>query len=294
MGLWTLELASIDGHPITVQKIVTAILLVAIGISIAKRIAQGLSQRMLPKFGVSPRAGAALEASVFYGLSAVVSLIALEIVHVPLTVLTLFGGALAIGVGFGSQALVNNFISGLILLIERPIGVGDIVEIDGQQGRVLHIGTRSTRIITGNNICLIVPNSFFLDRKVVNLTFGDRTVRTTVSATASYRAGGGTGVETDPAIIIGLLTSIAKQHPAVLKTPEPVAVLAELSENGFRFELSFSIELNDKTVRSIVESEIRLQIVQAFAAKQFEFAQPQRVLHFDAVPLRVEIAENNR
>ena len=97
-------------------------------------------------------------------------------VHVPLTVFAFMGGAIAIGVGFGSQTLANNFISGLILLVERTIRVGDLVNVDGIDAKVEHIGTRSTRVKTRENFEMLIPNSKFLENSVTNWTLSDTRV----------------------------------------------------------------------------------------------------------------------
>src|SRR4029079_13795478 len=116
---------------------------------------------------IDPNATAAFERVVHYGLLALVVLGALYTVNIPLTIFTFFGGALAIGVGFGAQNLINNFISGLILMVERPIKIGDIVEIDGQRGRVVEIGARCSRVYLFTGIDILVPNSVFLEKSVV-------------------------------------------------------------------------------------------------------------------------------
>src|SRR5690606_18317118 len=105
----------------------------------------------------------------------------LRMANVPLTVFTVVGGALAIGVGFGSQNIINNFVSGLILLLERPIRAGDFIEIGGTIGTVEKIGARSTLLLTPSNMHLIVPNSFFLEKEVLNWTLSDNVVRTEIT-----------------------------------------------------------------------------------------------------------------
>ena len=111
---------------------------------------------------------------------------ALELIHLPLTVFAFMGGAVAIGVGFGSQNVLNNFMSGLILLAERPIRVGDLVDIDGLYGTIEHVGARSTRVKTGSNLEIIVPNSKFLENNVTNWTLSDARIRVSVQVGVAY------------------------------------------------------------------------------------------------------------
>ena len=124
--------------------------------------------------------------SPFYFLLTVAFLTALRMVQIPLTAFAFVGGALAIGVGFGSQNIVNNFISGIILLVERPIKRSDLVDVGGIFGNVEQIGLRSTRIRTGDNVHIIVPNASFLESNVVNWTHSDPKVRVSVSVGVAY------------------------------------------------------------------------------------------------------------
>ena len=117
----------------------------------------------------------------FYALCIVFGVVSFELLQVPMTAFAFVGGAVAIAVGFGGQDIMNNFMSGLILLAEQPIRVGDVVELDGVQGLVSHIGLRSTRLQTQANHELIVPNHSLLDSSVTNLTLSDNFVQTFVT-----------------------------------------------------------------------------------------------------------------
>ena len=127
-----------------------------------------------------------IESLSFYALLVAFGLAALKYANVPLTVFTFLGGAIAIGVGFGSQNILNNFISGLILLAERPIKVGDLIQLGETYGNVTKIGARSTQIRTGENLDIIVPNSKFLENDVTNLTRRDDRLRTSISVGVAY------------------------------------------------------------------------------------------------------------
>ena len=128
----------------------------------------------------------AVQTIAFYLLVTICGFLTLDMLSIPLTVFTFLGGAAAIAVGFGSQNILNNFISGLIILGEQPIRIGDLVEIDGLHANIEHIGPRSTRVRTGSNLEIIVPNSRFLENNVTNWTLSNNEIRVCVSVGVSY------------------------------------------------------------------------------------------------------------
>ena len=151
-AVWSFQLTAIDGRPLTVGKLVITLLVLLVGVPIARLVVRRISRRLFERIGLEPGAAAAFETLSFYAVVAALVLFALWVSEIPLTVFTLAGGALAIGIGFGSQKIVNNFISGLILLFERPIKVGDLIEVGETFGRVESIGARSTKIKTFDNL----------------------------------------------------------------------------------------------------------------------------------------------
>ncbi len=184
--LWRTELLSVEGRGVPIGTVITALLLLLIGILLSRWSSRRVGALLTRHFGLDRGAAAAVQGLTFYVLLVLVFLVALQTANIPLTAFTVFGGALAIGVGFGSQNVVNNFLSGLILMIERPIKVGDIVDVDGTYGRVERIGARSTRIRTFDNTHIIIPNSAFLEKNVVNWTLSDNVVRTWVDVGVAY------------------------------------------------------------------------------------------------------------
>jgi small-conductance mechanosensitive channel len=224
----------------------------------------------------------AIQSLVFYFLLVSVFLIGLRSVNVPLTAFTFVGGALAIGVGFGSQAIVNNFVSGLILMIERPIKVGDLVVFDGQSGRVERIGARSTRIRTFDNVHVIVPNSKLLETAVVNWTLADDVVRTRLQVGVAY--GSPTReVET-------LLRELVAGHPSILKHPEPTVILDDFAADSLLFQVDFWVKLSPLLDSRVVRSDLRHAIDESFRLRGISIAFPQRDVHLDATrPLPVRV-----
>ena len=267
------EVARSDDESITIGKIVAALALLVLGTSVSRWITRAVGRRIVSRLGIHAGAAMALQSLGFYALVVASALGALHMVHVPLTIFAFMGGAIAIGVGFGSQKILNNFVSGLILLIEQPIRVGDVIELGTLQGTVEAIGTRSTKIRTGSNFEIIVPNSSFLENNVVNWTLADSTIRSTIKVGLAY------GSPTREAAL--LLKRAADEHPLVLRKPEPFVLFTDFADNSLNFELYFWIDLHLRTDRRRVESDLRFAIEQLFAAAGITIAFPQRDIHLD-------------
>ncbi|MDH3718808.1 MAG: mechanosensitive ion channel, partial [Planctomycetota bacterium] len=279
---WNYELASIDDRPITVKKIVMGVILVFVGYLLSGVISRLFGSRFLPRVGVNPSAASALQTVFFYTLLVLFAVFALKIVNVPLTAFTLLGGAVALGIGFGSQNVVNNFISGLILLAERPIRVGDLIQVDGLFATVETIGARSTRVKTGANLEIIVPNSKFLENNVTNWTLSDKMVRCEVTVGVAY------GSPTKR--VEELLVKAAKLQEMVLVEPAPFVWFRDFSDNSLQFQLNFWIHMTSLTRRMTIESQVRFKIDELFRETEIVIAFPQRDIHLDASrPLEVRV-----
>ncbi len=281
-AIWNRELVTIDDkRAVTVGKLVKGIALLVLGIWLSRRITHGFAQKILCRLGVQEGVAVAVQTLTFYLLSLTSALMALHLVHVPLTVFTFMGGAVAIGVGFGSQKILNNFISGVILLIESPIRVGDLIEMGTLQGKVHTIGTRSTRIRTGANLEIIVPNSALLENNVTNWTLTDAVVRSSIRVGVAY------GSPTRD--VARWLKHAADEHGQVLKKPEPCVWFTNFSENTLDFELNFWIDIH-QTDRRRVESDLRFMIDERLRDAGITIAFPQRDVHLDiSRPLEVSL-----
>ena len=212
-------------------------------------------------------------------------LLALRTVNVPLTAFTLLGGAAAIGLGFGSQNVINNFISGLILFAERPIRVGDMIEIDGTYGSVESIGARSTRVRSFTGIHIIVPNSAFLEKNVVNWTLSDDRVRTHVSVGVVY----GSPVED----VLRLIRKAVDDQPGVLRAPEPVVLFSDFGNDALLFEVHFWLRMRTLMDRRRMESDVRRTLERLFSDRQIVIAFPQRDVHLDtSAPLPIRMVRD--
>ena len=179
-----------------------------------------------------------------------------DIVHIPLTAFAFLGGAVAIAIGFGSQDIANNFMSGIIILAEQPIRVNDVVVVDGVQGTVKHIGPRSTRINTDENHEVIVPNSKLLSDKVTNLTLSDSLIQTAVGVTLPLRM----GVQQAKRILL----QAASSHPTVLRNPEPIVLFKQFGATSMDFELHFWLQLSDTMQAAMAQSDVREAINELF------------------------------
>ncbi|SMC24434.1 Small-conductance mechanosensitive channel [Desulfacinum hydrothermale DSM 13146] len=195
------------------------------------------------------------------------------------TSLTVAFGALGVGLGFGLQNIFNNFVSGLILLFERPIQVGDAIEVDGIWGEVKKINVRSTVIQTLDNASLIIPNSEFISGRVTNLSFKDLRLRRNIDVGVAY----GSDVE----LVRRTLVEIADKHPHVFKKPEPSVLFLDFGDSALIFRLRFWTT-TDACIQ--VETEIRFEIDRLFRERGIEIPFPQRDIHIRSVVPSMESA----
>src|SRR5437870_1484874 len=206
-------------------------------------------------------------------------LIVLENTGIHLGALAVFAGAVGVGVGFGLQNIASNFISGLVILAERPITIGDRVEVAGIAGQVEHIRARSTVIRTNDNIMMIVPNTKFIDSPVTNWTYGDRRVRFRIPVGVAYGS--------DIAKVREALLAAGRENPNTLKDPGPSVFLEKFGDNSIEFELVvWSSEMSARPSR--YRSDLNFAIAQKLREAGIELPFPQRDLHIRSGVLKVE------
>jgi potassium efflux system protein len=275
LAFWSYELTTSADSPITPGKIVVALIVFIVGLSISRLIRARLRTSLFPRFGFDHGASSAFASLTFYGLTAITFLLALRAVNIPLTGFAVAGGALAIGLGFGSQTLISNFISGLLILAERPIRPGDLVEVGGVIGTIDEIGMRSTRIRTPDNFHIIVPNASFLESNVVNWTHEDPMIRLRVQVGVAY------GSPTRE--VEALLLQAAREHPRCLNRPEPAAIFSDFGDSALVFEVRFWIRYDEQTDRSVLQSDVRYRIDELFREHDIVIAFPQMDVHLDVV-----------
>lgn len=246
---------------------------------ISSRTKRFLFNRLLAQSG--------LDRSLQYAIAQIVSNIVLvvgiffvlENTGIHLAALTVFAGAVGVGVGFGLQNIASNFISGLVILAERPITVGDRVEVAGIAGQVEHIRARSTVIRTNDNIMMIVPNTKFIDSPVTNWTYTDRRVRFRIPVGVAYGS--------DIAKVRETLLAVGRENPNTLREPAPSVFLKGFGDNAIDFELVvWSSEMSARPSR--YRSDLNFAIVEKFREAKIEMPFPQRDLHVREGVLKVE------
>jgi small-conductance mechanosensitive channel len=282
--VWNMELFSSSGSPVTLSQIVVAFAVLVVGILIGRRIAALLGAR-LQKTGRFNRSTAyLLQRLTFYLLVVLITLIALPIAGIPVTVFTVMGGAVAIGVGFGAQNLFNNLISGIIIMIEQPIRVGDIVEVQGGQGRVEEISNRCVRVRRSDGIDILIPNSFFLEQPVVNWTHADSDIRGELPVGVAY------GSPTEQ--VRDLMLQAAAEHKEIAKEPPAIVLYEEFGDNSLNFRLLFWTPVSRPMDLRRIRSDLHYRIDNLFREAGITIAFPQRDLHLDTLkPLEVKLAK---
>jgi small-conductance mechanosensitive channel len=207
-------------------------------------------------------------------------LVGLSAVGIDLSSLTVLIGALGVGIGFGLQNIINNFVSGLVILFERPIQIGHRVEVGDIAGRVERIGARGTTIVTNDNIALIIPNSEFISSRVVNWSLGgDRRVRFHIPIGVSYGS--------DPKVVRQLLEDVALANPDVLKDPRPDLMFDKFGDSSIDFELRVWTEtMSDRP--KVLASALYYAIWEVLHDNDIEIPFPQRDLNFKG-PVHVQV-----
>jgi small-conductance mechanosensitive channel len=185
---------------------------------------------------------------------------------VDLTKVTILAGALGVGIGFGLQGVVNNFVSGLILLFERPIHIGDAVEVGGVAGEVRRIGIRASTVRTGQGADIVVPNAQLISERLTNWTLSDRRRRIDLPVGVNYGA--------VPQKAIALLEGVGRAHPRVLPDPAPQAFFTAFGDSAINFELRVWTEDGDKSFQ--IRSELAVAVHDAVLAAGMSFPVPQR------------------
>jgi len=291
--LWHFELFSaedtitVDGQSITgrrsitVGKVVMALVILAIGYCLSLWIAGFLERLVVHRFKVEPNQAGLIRRWVKVVL--IISLIVFSLVSVkiPLTIFAFLGGALAIGLGFGTQNLLKNFISGIIILFERPFRVGDVLEVGGQRGTITSIGIRSSVLLLWDSTETLIPNSALLENNLTNWTYSNHIVRFTVAVGVAYGS--------DTRRVGQLLAEIADRHGLVQKDPKPQVLFQEFAESTLQFELRYWVNVLANNA-SQIGSDLRHMISKEFTENGIAIAFPQRDINLNTPkPLPVQV-----
>ena len=209
-------------------------------------------------------------------------IIVLQTVGIDLSTLTILAGALGVGIGFGLQNVTNNFVSGIIILFERPIKVGDRIQVGDVNGDVVNISMRSTTVVTNDNISVIVPNSEFISSTVVNWSHTDRNVRFNIPVGVSYSA--------NPEKVKQILLDVADKEEGVLKSPKPDVLFDEFADSSLNFKLRIWTSTYI-TTPGVLKSRLYFEIFKKFKENNIEIPFPQRDLHIKNTEFRVNTTE---
>jgi potassium-dependent mechanosensitive channel len=240
---------------VTFGALLASIIVFGLGYAAARLFQGWLDAQVLQRAGISGGVRHSIRTGVGYAGITIAGLMAFSYAGFSLSSIAIIAGALSIGIGFGLQNLVNNFVSGLILLAERPIRVGDLVVVNGEEGYVRKISVRSTEIETFDRAHVLIPNSYFISEKVKNWTYRNNVRRLAIQVGAAYGS--------DPRQVQAVLLKVAQDHPDVLKTPAPLVDLKEFAASSLSFMLYAYIDDLTKAMR--IHTDLSMAILAAFA-----------------------------
>jgi small-conductance mechanosensitive channel len=246
----------------------TALVLALIVVS--RILKRWLVKTALPRRHLDAGVSQAVATIIQYLFVLVGFLIILSTAGIDLTTLNVLAGAVGIGVGFGLQSIANNFISGLIILFERPIKVGDRIQVGEVNGDVRRIGARATTIRTNDNIEIIIPNSEFISSRVINWSHSDREVRLHIPIGVSYSSA--------PEDVRKTLLEVAASHQGVLKNPSPDVIFTGFGDSSLNFDLRVWTS-GYITKPKVLQSDLNFAIQRKFGERRIEIPFPQRDLH---------------
>jgi small-conductance mechanosensitive channel len=252
---------------ITAWTIAYIFLLLIVLYTITNRMKHWVVDRLFAKSHIEYGTRQAIGTIVAYSIVVIGTLVILDSAGINLSALTIVAGALGIGIGFGLQNVTTNFISGIIVLLERPIKVGDRVQVEGATGDVVNISLRATTIVTNDNIAVIVPNSEFISSKVINWSYKNKDVRCNFPITVAYG--------TDSELVRDVLLEIAENHPGVLKDKKADVLLNQFGDSG----INFTLRVWTRTYTSkpgVLQSEINYEIARKFEQHGIQIPSPQR------------------
>lgn len=278
--VWHYELFTVDDlvvadgkevkttRSVTVGKSVGAIGILVLGFAMLSWLIRSVIALAERRIGLKSSSATLIRRWLTVISTATLIILSFNLVQIPLSVFAFLGGALAIGVGFGTQNLLKNLISGVMLLVERPIRIGDLVQIDDVRGRVTSIGIRFSTIHNSDGIDTLIPNSELVEKKLTNWTFSNPDVRREIRVGVAYGA--------DPVRVKNLMQAAALEHPDVMRVPEPMVVLDDLGDNALIFTLRYWIRIETGTDGRRVDSDLRCEILEKLNGAGIDVPYPQR------------------
>lgn len=278
--LWlTQPLFTVGDSPFSATSVLKLVLFIVLVFWVSRWIRRTLAQKLLPRLGLETGLCYALANMISYAFVALGLLVGLQTSGVQLGTLAVLFGAMGVGIGFGLQNIASNFVSGLILLIERPIQVGDRIQVGELHGKVSRINIRATEILTNDNIAVIVPNTEFISQRVINWSTGGDWMRHKIPVGVAYAS--------DVEVVRTALLEAAEAVPAVMRKPGPNVRLAAFGDSALEFELVvWTSELLHRRGEFI--SRVNYAIHASLARHGVEIPFPQRDLHLrSSVPFPI-------
>ena len=271
--------ATVGSLTISAGAVLAFVITVWLSFTLSRFLRFILAEDVYSRVSLTPGMPYALSTLLHYAVLLIGFVMALAATGMQLDRFALLAGAFGVGIGFGLQTIVNNFVSGLILLFERPVKVGDTIQVGTIAGEVRHIGIRSSTVRTFDGADVIVPNGDFVSGAVTNWTFSDRTRRIDIPIGVAYGA--------DPEQVIGLLRGVAVNHPLVIEHPAPVAMFTGFGDNALTFELRCWTDNFDKWPQTRSDLAVKINAVLKEAGIEIPF--PQRDLRLVGSPLSVRL-----
>jgi len=264
-----IQLFTVSEVPVTTASILIFFLLLTFFIFAGIFVRRAINRKIFKRFNVDEGTSYTLSRITQYIIITIGVLISFNFVGINLSSLTVIFGLLSVGIGFGLQNVTSNFISGLIILFERPISVGDRVMVNQIEGDIVEINIRATMVRTVNNISIVVPNSEFVSKDVINYSHGDPTYRLDVNVGVSY--------DSDLDTVLKALKEVAVNNNSVMKNPEPEVHLIEFGDSSWNMQLRSWVP-NVKDYPKI-RNELNQAIVRTFRKYNIVIPFPQRDLH---------------
>jgi len=272
-------LLSVGSGSLSIMSIVILLLSIVILFYIASKIKKILISNILQRYGIELSTRISIGAIVKYLIIVLGLFIILQSAGIDLSTLSILFGALGVGIGFGLQSITNNWISGIIILFEKPIKIGDRVEVGEIAGNVVNISARATTIITNDDISVIVPNSEFISQTVINWSHNDRKVRFNFPVFVSHNE--------DPVNVKKALLEVAHENQFVLTDPKPDILFDAYQESSLKFNLRiWTSEYIDRP--NVIKSQLYYAVFKKFKEKGIKIPYPQRDLHIKNDDLKIE------
>ncbi len=261
----------IGKNPFTLKSLIVLVVSLIALYLITSIIRKILVKRVFPRYKIDIGKAESFATIIRYIIVIIGLMVIMKNSGIDISSFGILFGALGIGIGFGLQSISNNFISGIIILFERPVKIGDRIEVDGIAGNIVNISARATTILTNDNISIIIPNADIVNSKVINWSLNDNIVRFNYSVSVSYKE--------DPQCIKKILLEIVDECDAVLKDPPPNVLLEEFADSSLNFNLQ--VWTNEySTQPKVLKSILYYTIFEKFRQLNIEIPFPQRDLHF--------------